>query len=266
MSALNLIIGRERAFLLTDSLLYLASGEVTGFARKCEIAPKAKIAVAARGDHRLPLSFALAVDDDYGCIDDLIADAGEGVFWRYSATLQRFNDRLHLDFMQQLAFAGWSQAEGRPMGVSMILGQDESFEVVRDGIASPLPGPAELDQLHALGAEPGEDWMPDTFDPIRHGLPYLEAQRRMIIETRWGDDGNKAHVIGGELTLTTITRDCIDQRVIHSWPDEIGKVIVPEPFVQPAPPAGSRQAQRTTERQAKKLKNRAVLLSFLTNE
>jgi hypothetical protein len=50
------------------------------------------------------------------------------------------------------------------------------------------------------------------FDPADHGVRLMDAQRRTYPDK-----------IGGFLQLARVTRECVSSRIIHRWPDEIGK-------------------------------------------
>jgi hypothetical protein len=64
----------------------------------------------------------------------------------------------------------------------------------------------------------------DCVDPESKLVHILEIQRR-----KEADDGN--HYVGGLATLTTVTRDGVQQRVVHRWPeDKVGERIEPRPI------------------------------------
>ena len=52
-------------------------------------------------------------------------------------------------------------------------------------------------------------------------LHMLEIQRRLR-----ADDGNC--YVGGNAVLTTVTCAGVTQRVVHRWPDKVGKPVKPE--------------------------------------
>ena len=55
------------------------------------------------------------------------------------------------------------------------------------------------------------------FDATDHGVKLMDAQRRTYPD-----------MIGGFVQLARVTREGISSRIIHRWPDEIGKRLAPE--------------------------------------
>ena len=56
-----------------------------------------------------------------------------------------------------------------------------------------------------------------AFDVADHGVKLTDAQRRTYPD-----------MIGGFMQLARVTREGISSRIIHRWPDEIGKRLAPE--------------------------------------
>ena len=247
MTAMNVILGSTMAFVLSDSAMYRSeTAELDHFGRKVAIAEGAGVIVATRGDYRLAPCLAEAFEEAYSNIDDVKIDECQNLCWRYDQTIEEagFQGTAHAQF----ALVGWSEEEDKPIGFAVALGDDGwTFNRIDRAIAGPVPGPTELSQLRLVGAAPGVDWTPDTFDPLKHGIAMLEAQRRMKLSI--SPTSGKVHTVGGEVTLTKLTKDGISQEVIHSWDDEIGTLIRAEPFLRPVVEGLSRQQRRALERE-----------------
>jgi hypothetical protein len=89
------------------------------------------------------------------------------------------------------------------------LEQWKPIELEEDTI-NPLPSTKALE---AVG------WtFPDSFDIEREGKTVMQAQRLTPSQ-----DGTIASGVGGFIQHTIITHDQITTRIVHRWPDEIGK-------------------------------------------
>lgn len=148
----------------------------------------------------------------------------------------------------QIVVAGWSTRKDRAAGFyfDSAASLNSTFEI-DEYVSGPETDDTEDANLHSIDCELYVDVFPHSFDPVRHGIPYMEAQRRMPIDI----GGQKKHIVGGHIMVSEVTRDCVSQRIIHRWPDQPGEPIRPEPFR----PAGSstiplnRQQRRAMERQ-----------------
>lgn len=251
MTAINIIVGTAKAFVMTDSTLYRPNGEIVGFGRKCFVSDDARLAVGSRGDSRLPSSIAEVCGDLYDGIDDLIGECGRSLRGLYERTIEEHGA---IDAAAQMFFVGWSRRMGRPVAVSLMFdGADWSFDDrSEEGVVGPLPDATEMSRLQMLRAAPGSDYDAETFEPIAHGIPLIEAQRRMKVKISSSPTSPASFVIGGEVLLTTVAEAGIAQEVIHSWPDEPGLPIEPAPFSLPITGGASRQQRRAAARQARK--------------
>jgi hypothetical protein len=127
-----------------------------------------------------------------------------------------------------LVVTGWSESEDRPTAFffSSETSSDRIFDV-DEYIVSPEVSDEEDENLHQLGCELFNDIDIADFDPVDHGIPLMEAQRRTPIKHHLGGE---LFIVGGHVMVSEVTRDGISQKIIHQWPDEIGKPICPEPF------------------------------------
>ncbi|MEN3793375.1 hypothetical protein [Fulvimarina sp. MAC3] len=252
MTAINIIVATTKAFVLTDSAFYRPSGEVVEFGRKCVVAQGARLAVATRGDYRLAPAIAEACDDLYDSIDDLIEEEAHSLRGLYERTIQAAGA---VDASAQMLFVGWSAHKGGPVAVSLLYdGTEWTFDDrSEEGAVAPMPDATEMSRLRMLRAEPGEDYDAETFDPIAHGIPLIEGQRRMKLKNPTLPGSAKFHCVGGDVLLTTVTEVAIEQATVHSWPDTVGCPIRPEPFALPVTEGMSRQQRRALARQARKV-------------
>jgi hypothetical protein len=86
-------------------------------------------------------------------------------------------------------------------------------------IATPAP---QVGELIAAGWPIGVD--PENRNVETDLLHLLEIQRRKKVDTGQS-------YVGGQAVLITITRDGVEQRIVHTWPDDkAGQPIVPLPI------------------------------------
>ncbi|WP_182422300.1 hypothetical protein [Aureimonas sp. ME7] len=259
MTAINIVLQRARALVLTDSLfIHGVTGRPSFFAEKCAAVHGAAMAVTARGDYRVPEMIAGRLPQLYADIDSLIADEGQAVRDLYTSWVAAFGEHV-FQAKVEIQIVGWSEEKRRPRGFQLVFHDTWTVaEISDEGSAAPLPDECELDRLALIGCGPGVHWDCSTFDPIRHGIPLMEAQRRMVLPLPTKEPAS-SHIVGGHILLTEINRDDVSQRVIHEWHDAEGVEIEPAPFVAPVidpaePPAGmNRQQRRAWERQNRKV-------------
>ncbi|MBB3936554.1 hypothetical protein [Aureimonas phyllosphaerae] len=255
MTAINIVLQASRAIVMTDALFIDGrTGAPWFFREKCVAAPGTTMVVAARGDYRVPDLIAGELVHLYGDIDSLLADDGQAVCDLYSAWVASAGNHV-FNAAVELHIVGWSADHNRPRGATLVFnGQWHVAEIGGEGVGSPLPDAHELARLNAIGSGPGVDWDCATFDPFRHGIPLMEAQRRMALPFRSGEPMT-VHTVGGHILLTEITAHGVTQTVVHEWPDVEGEVIQPERFEMPAKAAATspvglnRQQRRAWERQ-----------------
>lgn len=234
MSAVNVIVQRSAAYVMTDGLLYM-EGEVASVNFcKCIPLKNARAAVAGFG----PASFlylAATVLDDYPSFDAIVA-LGSTYF-----------DELFNQYLKQgkgdigvaaLFLVGWKESENRPACYAIEFeAAGAKSEWVRNNnptareedicraltelptVAAPMPA---ADDLVSSGWPIGID--PGSRDVELDLLHLIELQRRKVM-----DDGK--YYVGGEALLTTIRVDSVSQRVVHRWgEDTVGQQIVPRPI------------------------------------
>lgn len=244
MTAINAILKRDRAIMMTDAALYSPSGDIIGFGQKAFAIPSLKAAIAVRGAQKVAALLAMEMAMVYKSFDHLLADAEDDLRKFCDASFMHLSDLGMSDI--DIVVVGWSDAANCAKGCSYNTVTDE-FELIDGWEISPFPAD-ERENLRAVGAVAELHWTESTFDPIRHGIPYMEAQRRLLCDV----NGRLTRIVGGHILLTEITREGVFQRVIHHWDDEIGQPISPAAFVPPSPSTMSRQQRRAMERQQRK--------------
>jgi hypothetical protein len=133
-----------------------------------------------------------------------------------------------------LLAAGWSKVRGRP--VSYLIARPEG----RHGAAHNSRGIWDVIELpDALIAPPITERMIATvgwklpesaqaFQPEIDGLKLLNAQRLSRLPINPKDpEGGDGFMVGGFAQLTSISERGISSRILHRWPDKIGRKIDP---------------------------------------
>ena len=254
MTATNIFLKRDRAVLMTDAAVYTAQGLVIGFGQKAVAMPTLKAAVAVRSVQRTTGMLAMDMSVAFQTFDQFLA-SGEAYLDTIVPQLAEFLPE-GLEHAQIL-IVGWSDERNGPVGVFYDTQAEDRFGAVDGYVMAPLPDDDEWRNLNLVGCDIDNNLKLSDFDPIRHGIPLMEAQRRMKIIPTAADMDEGIAIVGGHILLTEVTRDGVQQRVIHRWNDEAYENIQPEPF-QATPKlsettAGmSRQQRRAWEREKAK--------------
>lgn len=252
MTAINVVLRRDSAVMMTDAAIYSPQGLVLGFGQKAVAIPGMKAVVAVRGAQKITALLAMEMSVTFRSIDQLIA-AGDTYF---DAIMELIADTLPEGLEEaQIVVAGWSDAQDRAVGCIYCTSDDdgETFRLIDNYAFAPLPDENEFRRLRMQRAEIEHSYRPSEFDPIRHGIPLLEAQRRMKIIPIAADMEEAISIVGGNVLLTEVDRDGVSQRIVHEWPDVASENIAPEPFslypTRPAaaPNASAIPAKRTPE-------------------
>ena len=235
--------------MLTDSSLYTPDGKIVGF--ECKAYPVASWtgAITGRGN-TWGMVTALALAEAHGSFDEFVARSAPLIEREHKVALEV--GTLQGQSIIEVHVAGWSEQRDRAEAYVLTSPTPFTEEDRPTYVWRSLYGEEEGTfyhalsalqgwQLHRQGAEPNVDFTAETFDPLRHGVPLMEAQRRKGANAALGDHGGR-HVIGGDLWLTVVDRDGVRQDIIHSWLDEIGEPIQPAPLDESKlariPPAG----------------------------
>ncbi len=253
MTAVNVFLRRDRAVMMTDAALYTKDGEVVGFGQKAVALPGLRAVISCRGALMALALLAPQFPIRYRSYDDMAERASDDLRSWYDETMSVLADGGFRDV--QVVVAGWSEKQDAPAGFffDTINGV---FETIKEAVTGPVLDEVEQRNLSSIGCNVPDDAPRYGVDPIRQGIPYMEAQRRMMVHS--GDIAEPLRVVGGHILLSEVTRDGVSQRIVHRWNDEVGELIRPAPFVAPRPlpmpavSAMSRQQRRAAEREARK--------------
>lgn len=243
MTAINVFLRRDRAIMMTDASLYTPQGVIVGFGQKAVAMPNMRAVIACRGSQKVTALLAMEMSAVYQGYDELFHNAERDLRAYHDQHLMELS-RLGLQEIN-IVVAGWSASKNAPAGFYFDSSTD-TFEEIDGYVAGPLPDEAEDANLHAIRCEIDVDVDPAAFDPVRHGIPFMEAQRRMKLEI--SDVSEPMSIVGGHILLTEVSRDSVSQRVIHRWNDEIGMPIEPAEFVPPPPVPMNRHQRRALAR------------------
>ncbi len=230
MSALNVWVSKNRAFMLTDSVIYDGSANIIDFAKKAVPVESWTGVISGRGNIWGTIA-AKQLAESYGSFDEFISRSGPILQAGHREAEAAGN--LHYSSIVEIVVAGWSESRNRAMAFSLGNLAEPPFvwaDICNGEESGFAEGPmisTELEEwrLHRVGAST-LDYEPEDFDPIRHGLPLMEAQRREKTSPELFA-GEPFHCVGGAVWCSIVTRDGVEQSVIHDWNDEIGVPIVP---------------------------------------
>ncbi|AMB48420.1 hypothetical protein [Methylobacterium sp. AMS5] len=236
MSGIVVFESSQRVTMLTDLSLYQPDGTIVAFEPKAFPVDSWDGAISGRGD-RAGINVALDLAERYGSFDEFVArSAPEIERWHRAATALAGGGQTVIE----IHVIGWSELADRPRAFVLCspieCHTDETAYVWRghdaeDGCFYHAMGATELWRLHRQGAEPRVDFDAETFDPIRHGIPLMEAMRRGRGDAAYGSNIAGRHLVGGAVVLTVVDRDGARQGMIHGWPDDtVGEPIQPAPF------------------------------------
>ena len=230
MSALNVWVSKSRAVMLTDTVIYDGSANIIGFDKKAVPVESWTGVISGRGNIWGTLA-AVQVAEQFASFDEFIARSGPILEAGHRQAEAAGN--LHFSSIVEIVVAGWSESRDRAMAFTISNIEEPAFvwmDVCEGEESGFVIGPdtdtaLEEWRLHRVGADP-LDYEPEDFDPIRHGLPLMEAQRRGKTAPRFFA-GEPFHCVGGAVWCSIVTRDGVSQEVIHHWHDEVGEPIVP---------------------------------------
>lgn len=275
MTAINIVKQRNRVHLVTDAAYWGPDGRIGCFGAKMFPLPNLPAVIATRGPLTAPFEFGLRFSVAFTSFDDMVDRIEDELPDIYEACLQQFAEELGAMANVDLILAGWSAARNRPEAYLIHSApnfcplEERVEELLADGdVINPdafklqeLDGPIVFAPtvLHEKRAKAGFDEYANERDyptMLGHMRTLLELQRREVGE--WDDV--EFYAVGGYATITTVTKNGIEQSVFHRWPeDRVGELIKPAPIdfknenVVPIASAGmSRQQRRYLERQARK--------------
>jgi hypothetical protein len=235
LSAINTLVQRDAAHLLTDGLTYIHGEIIQTNSVKCIPLRGMRAAISSTGPAGFSYLLAEMLERSCETFDDVVAKDRE--WWRGAFDWYVENERGGASEYATVVLIGWLERGDRPACFSIELsnGGEKADFVSRNNshtdpdaiahdlvelpiLANPTP---PIEDLIAAGWPIGVDR--DKRDAETDLLHMMEIQRR-----RRMDDGHC--YVGGQAVLTTVTRDGTTQRVVHTWLDNVGEPVVPEPI------------------------------------
>jgi hypothetical protein len=217
LSAINLIRQDDRVHLVTDgALVETENGLLVSHYAKQSIAVHLNAAVALRGQGALANLVLPYLTNSGASFENFVhfLETGFRAWFEKQLMPHCSKQRETLKNFEEfdLIIAGYSE---RPR--SYILSNIE-----RPG----LPAWTLTDTSDAFFM-PADQFLidrfqPETFDPATEGVALVENQRRSF---RFGEKSKPFCGIGAFIQATTIDATGIHSRIVHRWPDEIGKPI-----------------------------------------
>jgi hypothetical protein len=195
MTAINIIRADESAVhVVTDGAHWLADGTVSGFAPKVYPVPHLSMAICGRGEAE-----RIRVTGEQLVMRSESFDAAVGLAGR---CLPAVRDACRGNPME-LFLVGWSD-------------RHRQFDVV---VLDTRCGLTRYDGEAVIGPAVADVRIADPSDDARFCASLVDLVHRQ----RLVKSGHS--LAGGFVQLTTITRGQVVQRILHRWPDEIGKRI-----------------------------------------
>lgn len=228
MTAMNLFRQRDAAYILNDTAWYDDDGTVRRFGPKTFTIEGFRMIAAITGTGGMDLQdlaerwlriFARTQDEMLGHLPGVLRDHKAACDARWPGDRHEFG----------VGVALWSWARRRPEAYRCDthagwMGQAyEPYSLAQ--VLWCLHGGNDLENL--LG-RPAEVEDPVSFDVRVDGLTVIEAQRRRTVKSF--PDSTPIHCIGGQAVLAIVDEHGIRDEVLTTWPDELGKPIVPGPI------------------------------------
>lgn len=200
MSAVNVVIGGDRVTVYTDGASVDEAGVLRAIMTKTVPVPHLDGVFASTG-HPVAGIMMAGLIADAGCTS---FDEAEDCLANNLRIIAKHPSYRH----SQVIFAGWSRQRDMPR--AWLVQSHESPDVAAytktrvHGLT--LPAPLDLS-------------LAGSVDPVK----TMESQRA---SDKRSDGNPSAHVVGGFIQETVITRVGISSRILKRWNDEIGKRIV----------------------------------------
>ena len=276
MTAIFVVKQRNSVHMMTDGAAYLRpSGVITSVDLKKAVAmPALHAVVACAGPSDLGAFYGKCLPTLVSSFDELV-DRADDLLPRI---FNQFTDYLRGgDACSTLYLIGWHRETDQPGCYAIDMwseggaqiervrgnanaGQSDGVPrlVAQDACGTPMPAPAAASAAGFRLPADNEDINPEI-----DLLHLLEIGRQERIQG--------AHWVGGNAMLTTLTRDKIDQRIIHTWDEDVvDAVLAPRPVnwkswiatkrlaAAPIPSGLSRLQRERMEKKARKGTLRAV--------
>ncbi|EUB95579.1 hypothetical protein PMI07_002067 [Rhizobium sp. CF080] len=240
MSAVVSIETPTAVFIITDGAIYDADNILLDVRRKVTVSERVPAAVATRGNQGVGDYFAAKIID---AIERMGFDAA---MIALADVLPQFADKDRMTKFEA-TIAGISEEYGPRR---LVFRSDvDPLALEHDGVGSSCAtSDAGLVEMGIRGRAPLEPWK----GYIREiAIPIMQFYREAAVPGVKGETfAQPAHLVGGQVDFTIITRQGVTVETIHRWDDKLGERIAP--FVKrqtvKAFPGLNRQQRRAAER------------------
>jgi len=218
VTATNVLIQRNAAYLYADAAYYNADGAIQHITSKIVVLPHLSCAIAFRGAAVFKSLVTDVIGSSATSYDGLRSKIGP--LLRDCAVIYKDNlERCETGNEIEVLVAGISESDGPSAYLVNSAGRygAEPWAVQPVEGFTWLPNTPEL-VARAKGLLPLDA---DDVDPIAHGRMIMEMQRETPVLHEFS--GVEMTTVGGFIELVAVTRDQIVTRIIHGWPDEVGE-------------------------------------------
>jgi hypothetical protein len=208
MTAINVLRLPAAIHIVSDGLAVSAEHGTT-LTTKTFAMPHLNAAIAARGSGLLPALMAagLSAASSYADLRRNAASAARNLFASYSPLLAKSDAGLSCEII----VAGWPNDGPDAFALSSAdLAVGDAWAVVPIDEMMLAPSTPEIMELvqASFGGLPAHQ-----IAAVDFAVGSMEIQRRLCPEAK----------VGGFVQLTTINRAMITTRIVHRWPDRLGK-------------------------------------------
>jgi hypothetical protein len=223
MSAINVFVGREVAYVYSDGAFFDRSGMLLGLDTKVFPLMNHVAVVGAVGHSFIPRIVEAVLAEANFDFDQLTEKFGELV----RDAERRFMPTSPVQWERyRAALVGWSPKLNRPVCVTA-----KSYDDGEVPAFTSIPVTEYVDPFISMPLAPTvANHGFDFSTPCASGLSLVTRQR----STLWADGisdrtgTTPIYGVGGFCQQTKITRDAIEMRILHRWAeDQVGKRISP---------------------------------------
>lgn len=240
MSAINIVVQRDAAHIITDGAAYAIDGILHAAINKVMTVPHLGAAIGVRGPALALACLGADIGMRFASFDAVVAglaDEARDLVAKYSSIWQDDYPVASIE----IYLVGWSdERESFEAYTMRTVAADMEFAEQNYAVEGAIQSePFELLRLDAVSAIPGFDVnelaetgyaarSADAFDPEIDGRRVLEVQRQICAPL--APDMPATHHVGCFAQRTTIRRGSIEQVIFHRWDDQIGEPIQPGPL------------------------------------
>ncbi|MBN9064007.1 MAG: hypothetical protein BGP06_12230 [Rhizobiales bacterium 65-9] len=205
MSAVNVIRKSDSVHLICDGQVYTRTGAPAFQMTKILEFPNLNAAIAMRGNILLLSTVLLVVMGAGASFDEVrrkLPDALRKAFEEAKGECEKHSDAPVEIELAMGGFRNDGSSDSFLIHSHQVHSAGSPWKVIDTPIAT-APGTPEI--IQEFQSKSPDAMNPEAFDPVRHGLILLEAQRAR--ESR----------IGAFAQLTSVHRDRIETRILRRW-------------------------------------------------